>query len=500
MNRSDPSPLRRADALLAQGKRREAIAAYRQALEVAPAAADGWFNLGYALRQEGEFEPALEAYAQALRHGVRGAQEVHLNRAAIYSDHLRRDDAAEAELRRALEIAPDYAPALLNLGNLHEERGQREQALLCYERILASQRTASPSGHEALARAAQLHRPAGVDDALLERVRRVAESDATIDDGLRANLFFVLGTALDGLGEQTRAFAAFESGKRFAHRRHAPYDAKRAERRTRALIDAFPRAEAGAPDDAAGKKPAPLFIVGMFRSGSTLVEQVLGAHPDVATGGELDILPRMVATELAPFPGSVATLDAARCAELAGLYRTRLPAALREQAAGKAWLTDKRPDNYALLGLVKRLFPNAKIVHSVRNPLDNALSVFMQHLNPRVFDYAGSLAGIGHHYGEYRRLMAHWKALYPDDICDFDYDAFVAQPQATLRALLDFLGLEWNEQCLRFHRRDNTVKTASYWQVRRPLYGDASGRWQRYRAFLDPLFAALDAAGVEYPG
>lgn len=234
----------------------------------------------------------------------------------------------------------------------------------------------------------------------------------------------------------------------------------------------------------------------MFRSGSTLVEQVLAAHPAVVPGGELDLLPRMAARQLAPFPAAMATLDAARAAALAAAYRTET-ARLFPHAAEAAYLTDKRPDNFLLVGLAKRLFPAAKIIHTVRHPLDNGLSIHMQHLDPRGFAYANDLRDTGHYYGQYRRLMAHWKRLYPDSIHDFDYDAFVRDPQATAEALLAFLDLPWDPRCLEFHRLDNTVKTASYWQVRRPLYAEASGRWRQYRRHLEPLAEALRAAGVD---
>jgi tetratricopeptide (TPR) repeat protein len=486
--------LTRANALLARGLRPDAIAAYRQALALQPDTADAWFNLGYALRQEGAFEAAVHAYGEALRYRVAHAEEAHLNRAAIYADHLRRDDDAETELLAALAIAPDYAPALLNLGNLHEERGQRDSAADCYMRILALPRHAAGlHASEALARVVQLHQISNLDDPLLLQLLRATEDPSPIEDATRANLYFSLGRVFDALGEHDRGFSAFDAGKRLAHRQHPPYDPGRSEQRTQALIDAFPAPAVGTT---AAYIPAPLFICGMFRSGSTLIEQVLAAHPDVATAGELDLLPRLVTGELAPFPASVAGIDDVRYTHLADEYHMRLLQRLPLHGEGKAYATDKRPDNYLLIGLVKRLFPHAKIVHTLRHPLDNGLSVFMQHLNPRVFAYAGSLAGIGHHYGQYRRLMAHWKMLYPDDIFDFDYDAFVAAPEASLRPLLDFLGLPWHPDCLAFHRQRNTVKTASYWQVRRPLYGDASGRWRHYRGHLEPLVDALAAQGI----
>ena len=181
---------------------------------------------------------------------------------------------------------------------------------------------------------------------------------------------------------------------------------------------------------------------------------------------------------------------------LAEDYLHRL-AKLFPQASSHKYITDKRPDNFMLIGLIKQIFPNAKILHSVRNPLDNGLSVFMQHLDPRVASYASSLPDIAHYYSQYRKLVAHWKALYPDDIHDFDYDAFVQQPRPVLDRALSFLGLPWDDRCLAFHRSGNSVKTASYWQVRQPLYRDACGRWRHYAEYLAPLRDAWGPEGID---
>jgi len=264
-----------------------------------------------------------------------------------------------------------------------------------------------------------------------------------------------------------------------------------------AMIAAFPAA-ASKPAESLPAGPEPLFVCGMFRSGSTLVEQVLAGHPRMVPGGEIDWMLRLVAGPLAPFPASFARLDDGAIARLAAEYRAHV-ARLFPQAGPGDFVTDKRPDNFRLIGLVKRLFPAAKIVHSVRDPLDTGLSVYIQHLHLRAVPYASDLAAIGHYYAQYRRLMAHWKALYPADIHDFDYDAFVREPRPALEALFAFLGLEFDERVLDFHTRSNTVKTASYWQVRKPLYSDASGRWRRYAHHLAPLRQALRAGGVALP-
>jgi hypothetical protein len=143
------------------------------------------------------------------------------------------------------------------------------------------------------------------------------------------------------------------------------------------------------------------------------------------------------------------------------------------------------------------VFPDARIVHTVRHPLDTGLSIYSQHLSQDRFPYSSDLGHIGHYIAHYRRLMAHWKARYPGTIHDFDYDAFVRAPRATLEPLLEFLGLPWHEDCLRFHLAGGAVKTASYWQVREPLHEAASGRWRPYATMLSPLIDALRAGGVD---
>lgn len=501
MSAQNRALMRQAASLHQQGRRMEAIGIFRRVLAEQPESTEGWYELGYLLKAEAQYEDALEAYGQALARGIRRPEEVHLNRAVIYSDHLRRDEDAERELMAALAIDPGYLPAQLNLGNLREERGDRTAALACYDKILAdAPRPGDPHQElrfEALARSANLRPPTSVDDPMLARLREAAATPCS--HTVRINLYFALGHAYDRLKAYDLAFDAFAKGNRWLLRQSGrAYDRARSEQLTEALIKTFAIAEPAPP-----AKPAvaaavaePLFVCGLFRSGSTLIEQVLAAHSQVTAGGELNYLRRLALGPLAPFPQSMATADPTRDAALADGYRQHLAQVFPEGSANSAFITDKRPDNFVLIGLIKRLFPAAKIIHTVRNPLDNGLSVFLQHLNLRVVDYSADLADIGHYYGQYRRLMAHWQALYPDSIFEFDYDGFVADPKAALPPLFDFLGLPWEEQCLQFHRLDNTVKTASLWQVRQPLHGNASGRWRNYDTHLAPLRQALRAAGV----
>jgi len=220
----------------------------------------------------------------------------------------------------------------------------------------------------------------------------------------------------------------------------------------------------------------------MYRSGSTLAEQLLAGHPEVAAGGELDLLPAMIASELLPFPESLTRTPRAKLEQLAARYRDRLAALF----PGAAWITDKRPDNFFCIGLIKTLFPDARIVHTVRNALDNCLSVFFLHLDPRL-SYAFDLLDTGHFYRQYRRVMAHWKRLFGSDIVDFNYDEFVSAPEAAGRGLFEALDLDWNPHFLQFPRAPRSVRTASVWQVREPLYQSSSGRARHYARELTGL-------------
>lgn len=504
MNDQAESLQRQAAALHRQGRHPEAIEAYRRLLALQPELTDCWYDLGYLLKAGGRYDEALAAYGEALARGVRGPEEVHLNRAVIYADHLRQDGSAERELRAALIINPDYLPALLNLGNLEEERGRRQEALATYGRILAANRgprddRSEALRGEALSRIAQLRPPESAADPLLEQLERAADNVA-LDRLTRANIGFALGRALDALGLHDRAFAAFDAANRQARQTGPSYSRQRMRRLTDALIAAFPGDGPGdGPADGGATTrdgTAPVFICGMFRSGSTLLEQALAAHPGVTPGGEIDYLPRLVRGPLSPFPAGARALDAPRLAALADDYRAELERLFPDAVRSGTLITDKRPDNFQLIGLIKRLFPGAKIIHTVRQPLDNGFSIFMQHLDQRAMPYSSDLGDIGHYVGQYRRLMAHWKGIYADSILEFDYDVFVRDPRPALERALAFLGLEFDARCLDFHLLENTVKTASYWQVRRPLYGEASGRWRNYTAHLVPLAAALREAGV----
>jgi Sulfotransferase family len=241
----------------------------------------------------------------------------------------------------------------------------------------------------------------------------------------------------------------------------------------------------------------PVFIVGMPRSGTTLTEQILAAHPEVFGAGELPALQRVVGLvpamtgKAAPWPECAARLGQGGVDTLAARYLSEVT----RLAPGAARITDKMPQNFLSLGLVALLFPEARVIHCTRDPVDTCLSCYFQGFT-QGHGYAFDLATLGAYYRHYRRLMDHWNAVLDIPVIDMPvmemrYEAMVADQEAESRRLVDFAGLDWDDACLRFFASDRLAHTASYDQVRRPVYKGSVGRWRRYAAHLGPLLAAL---------
>lgn len=467
--------LREASQLRALGRVDEAITAYERLLAANPALPDSWYNLGWLQRKARQFDEAVGSYRRALDLDIAQPEEVHLNLAVIYADHLHQPEAAERELLSALDRNPRFVPALLNLGNLHEDRGSRVGAESAYARTLEL----DPDNPLALARLAGVSHAPELDDRLAARLR-VAITRPGVESADKADLGFALAGLLDAAGRYDDAFSAAteaNAASRAAAGAAAGYDRSEAERMVDRLIATFdhpmPRSK---PDE-----HSPVFICGLFRSGSTLVEQILGRHSRVRPSGELDLIPALV-ERIERYPEAVAEAEPAALERWRDFYISGLPVA----PAAERLVTDKRPDNFLHIGLIKTIFPGAKIVHTRRNPLDNLLSLYFLHLDPGMA-YALDLGDAAHWHAQYERLMTHWKSLYPNDIFDVDYDALVRDPRAVLEPLLAFLGLEWEDGLLDFHCNPSTIKTASVWQVRQPLHARSSGRWRNYSKQLEPI-------------
>jgi tetratricopeptide (TPR) repeat protein len=472
---------RQGDRALGLGNTRDAVAFYRAALVDDAARPDTWYNLGWALRATRQFDAALAAYGEALRHGSDHPEHLHLNRAAILADHLYQPDAAEEELDTALRLAPGFVPAMLNLGTLHEDRGQADAARDVYRRALLH----DPGNGRAHARIGMIDLAEGQVSRSLIALRAAAIQAATPAD--RAEILYATATALDADESFDAAFDTLTAANRLAAAgAHVRYDAAAHESLVTRLISAthfpltIPRTETPTPLE-------PIFVVGMFRSGSTLVEQLFARHSSIIAGGELEYLPALAASDLAPYPESIQNIDRTDILQFRMGYLEELA-----RVAPSGWVTDKRCDNVLHLGLINMLFPDAPIIHTIRHPLDTLISILFLHFGEGVV-YGHDQRDAAHYYIQYRRLMGHWRTLFANQIIDVDYDRVVRGPRAEIEPVLGRLGLDWHDVPGASITRP--VRTASSWQVRKAVHGRSSGRWQQYARQLEPARQMLaDAA------
>ncbi|WP_028968950.1 tetratricopeptide repeat-containing sulfotransferase family protein [Sphingomonas sp. URHD0057] len=469
---------------LREGRAGDAAELFERMAQLRPEHADTWFNLGYACRADRQYEAALDAYSEALARGVSSPEEAHINRAVILAEFLHKVPEAEAELRQAVAVNPQALTAWLNLGGIEDDLGEPAAAREAYRQALK----ADPRSGRALARLAAID----VHEGEHERAAKLLGD--SLQQGARsaedaAEMLFGLGAALDAGGEYSEAFQAVTEANRMAAGVRAPtgrYDRAQHERLVDALI-AMP------PIQSAGPWPAdktPIFICGMFRSGSTLVEQLLARHPEVTAGGELEFIPAMTREDLAPYPERLTGTSAKQFEALRDKYLEQLQRLFPDAAQ----VTDKRPDNFLHLALIKALFPAARIIHTVRNPLDTIVSAFFLYFGDAI-RYADQVDDIVHYYTQYRRLMDHWRSQFGADVHDVDYDRLVIDPRSELEPLLAFCGLEWDEACLA-QTPNEAVRTASNWQVRKPLHARSSGRWKNYARELEGARRRLADLGL----
>jgi tetratricopeptide (TPR) repeat protein len=362
--------------------------------------------------------------------------------------------------------------------------GRFDEAVAAFEAALAGQ----PGSPDAIYQMMLATKSRSTPE-MAARIESLLKVDRPSDQKIM--LHFALGKISDDMRDYARAFENYRAGNDLAAAK-APFDAAAWRAHVERSIADFP-AEFFARRKSFGvDSRRPVFIVGMPRSGTTLVEQILAAHPSVAAGDGLEAMP-LIATGLprrlgtaAPFPQCLGEVSEALSRELAGEYL----AALERVDKSAARVTDKLPLNFLNLGLIALLFPNAAVIHCRRDPVDTCLSCyftrFSSHLN-----FSFGLESLGAYYRGYRRAMAHWQKVLPIPILDVDYEELIADQEATSRRLVAHCGLAWDDRCLAFHETARPVMTASNWQVRQPLYKSAVARWRNYEAFLGPLRAAL---------
>jgi tetratricopeptide (TPR) repeat protein len=485
-------------AYLECGRFGEAVAALETSIAIDPTFQDSHLRLGIAHESAGAADAALVSYQRAaelqplpealfrlanhldnLGHSNRAievfraaaavASRTTLGRLAMARALVAEDRDAEAlkALRRALAEDPDSAAVLDLLANTLADAGRFEGARRCFLRAIDAA-PALAGSYYYVVRCRRISR--GPEDAALIARMRASLESPTLESSQRIRVELALGKAADDLGDYEQAMRHFDSAEALRNSL-IRFDLGKFEARVDRQIGHFSAdviANAGGCDES-----TPILIFGLPRSGTTLIEQILSAHPQVGAAGELSFWnERGSAWERDP-------TVAASGADYVGL--------LRIVGKGARRVTDKMPLNFQWAGLVHAALPRATLIHCRRNLVDTALSIHQTHFNPRMWFPTGGAALVGY-IRAYERLCAHWRAVLPAQrFIEVDYEELVARPEPAIRHILEKCELSWSSQCLFPERNARAVKTPSKWQVRQPIYANSVGRWRRYEQWLGPL-------------
>jgi tetratricopeptide (TPR) repeat protein len=462
-------------ALDRQGLDLEAMAAYRQAVRLAPEWAEGHGRLAELLEATGDVEGAIEAFRRAAPETPAG--RLNAVRALTLEGKYRE---AEAQLRQAIVLDPGSDLLHKALGDALSKQGRFEEAIEACDRAL----TINPLQVPAHLIAVQARKCTEADRSRLDRMLS-ALGEASLDDEDRLFLHYAIGKMLDDFGEYREAMRHFDQANGI-RRRNASFDRELFSGHVDWVMRRFTPTYFAAHADFAVDDETPLLIVGMPRSGTTLVEQILSSHPQIAGGGELVFWTRRAAS----WGVSSATyLTSASAHHMAGDYL----AMLRRIGPSAARVTDKVPFNLFQLGLIHLLLPKARIIHCRRHPIDTCLSMYFTNFKEK-FEFVSDKGDLAFAYRQYARLMDHWREVLPSDrFVEVDYESLIADRQTLTRRLIAFTGLDWHDACLAPERNKRTVITSSVWQVRQPVYATSIARWRHYEPWLGELRQLLPA-------
>jgi len=472
-------------ARIVQARPGDAVLLYQQVLRLTPGHAAALLGLARAYDRQGRQEEALPLLRQAIA-GESGLPEEYCLLGTL---HAGRGEAAQAEAayQKVLSLDPDNSDALTRFGELRLQEGRMDEAEVLMRRAI----TLAPDDLGARISLCNAKRVSAGDANFAALETMAAQMMDRLGDESRIVLHYALGKGYDDLGEADRAFPHFLEGARLK-RSHVVYDAG-AERasieRIMAIVNpSFIASRRGGGDPS----EVPVFILGMPRSGTTLVEQIIASHPEVVGAGELNDLlalvlqshPENKSLPHLPEPGSMRR-------ETLTAWGADYVARLRSLAPDARRITDKMPANYLAQGLIPLMLPKARIIHVRRDPVDTCLSCFVQLFERDYQPATYELSELGRHYVGYARLMDHWRSVLPDAFLEVCYEDIVADLEGQARRLIAYCGLEWDDACLSFHQTRRQVRTASVAQVRQPLHGNSVQRWRRYEKYLGPLLAAL---------
>lgn len=441
-------------------------------------------NLGNAYKEMGENNKAALAFKRALKIKP-DSVSARSNLGNIYVI-LGDADRGIREQKKTLKIQPDYHIGHFNLGNAYLEKGMKDEAITCFRRTIEL----DPTYAKAYRNIVDSRKIKTVDHDI-RALEALLHSDKVVNVSDREQLLFGAAKAYDDLKDTETSWKYLKEGNDL-HRSTFEYkvedDLTVMDGLRRTITDKF-IAENQLKTTA---NISPIFILGMPRSGTSLIEQILASHPEIYGAGELYFFEQLVYHKIkkgthAKFEDVLPKLNSSDFEELAKHYMSQL----KTLPTKSKLITDKMPRNFLYVGLIKTLFPNAKIIHCCRQAEDSCLSIYKKIFVGRQY-FAYDLDELGQYYNGYLDLMAHWHKILPGEILDIHYEDVIADTEGKTHQLLDWCGVEWDDACLDFHKTQRVVRTASSAQVRQPIYKSSVAAWKQYEEQLAPLSKVLN--------
>ena len=430
-----------------------------------PQQADICFQLGKIERKLGNFDAGISFFERAIKLSEQFKAPALIEIAFLYNEQLHQPDKALHYLQQAISHDKNNLQAHFSLANIYEQLGDKEKAKTGFQQVLKL------DAFNAMAQA----RLADIEtfserDAIDYEQASLAILKRESDDIACADIYYALGKVFNDCKNYQKAWHYYVKANHYNKKYLPVYDRQSAEK----ITDYTLARNIALPE--ANSSITPIIICGMFRSGSTLIEQIISSNEQISAGGEIAYLHSSLFSLIGD---EKALVNKAKEPEFIDGYKEQLTL----RAEGALYVTDKRPENYLYLDIIKQLYPKAKIIWTERDIKDNSLSAFFQHLGPSL-NYAVSLNDTLHHYEQQQRIKSHWQSCFSNDIFTLNYDQLVCSPEQMLEQLFSFLGLEYTDEAQRFHNKSGAVSTASVWQVRKPLYKSSSGRFANYLEYI----------------
>ncbi|MDA8722630.1 tetratricopeptide repeat protein [Planktomarina temperata] len=455
-----------------QGKLEEAIKAYNKALAIKPDHADACNNIGNALLEQGKLEEAREAYGKALQIKPDCAKAYN-NMGATLKEQGKLEEAI-ASYKKALAINLDYAEAYSNMGVIFKEQGKLEEALEAYNKALAI----NPDYAKAH-RHLSLTTKYNSDTAQISKVESLLQRTG-LNDTDRCHLLYTYAKMQEDLGNLSSAFNSYVAGGDL-RKKLLKYEFSQDEHLFSLIKQTAPKLkDISLSVTLEPLRHTPIFILGMPRSGTTLVEQIVSSHTEVTGAGELEYASRLGTKLVAGITSP--TLESVSA------FREQYQAELAKRSEGRAFVSDKMPHNFQYIALICTAFPEAKIVHVERSVEATCWSNFKHYFASKSLGYSYNLSDTVNYYGLYKDLMHFWSQSYSDRIYTLDYDKLTEYQEPQTRRLIEYLGLDWEVACLAPENNKRIVKTASRHQVRQKVYTGSSQAWREYEPFLNGVF------------